>query len=346
MRAVAHKWPLPVKADLAFLDVEVPDPVPGPRDLLVRIAAVSVNPRDTRIRATDKNLDGRPVILGFDASGIVEAVGPQVHLFKPGDAVFYAGVHNRQGTNAELHLVDERIVGPKPVSLSHAEAAALPLTALTAHEMLFDRLGIRPGERGTILIVGGSGGVSSMAVQMARRLTSLEVVGTASRPISEKWVRERGAHQVLNHGQPLEPQYAALGLAAPNYVFSIRGTGERWPELARLLAPQGKIGLIDDPETLDLRLIKAKSASVHWEAVFARPAFETPDMIRQHEILTEVSRLLDKGVLCPTPCRCFGTLCAANLRAAHAAIESGATMGKIVLARFGTKPFSQPDGAL
>ena len=337
MRAVGYtRKALPIEDPQSLLDLELPDPgPPRGRDLLVRVHAASVNPRDAKSRATMEASSEKPVILGYDASGVVEAVGPDCTLFRPGDAVYYAGVLNRPGSNAELQLVDERIVGRKPRTLDHAAAASLPLTALTAWEMLFDRMHIPQdeGSEGNVLmVIGGAGGVPSIAIQLARALTRVTVVATASRPESAAWVRQCGAHHVVDHARPLPPQVAALDAGPMPWIFSTHTTPDRWAEMATMLAPQGSIGLIDDPEPLDLRLLKFKSGTVHWEAMFTRPMFGTADMVRQHEILDRVAEMIDAGALRPTATQNYGALSAANLRRAHAAIESGRTMGKIVLA--------------
>jgi zinc-binding alcohol dehydrogenase family protein len=322
------------------VDLDLPEPGPPTgRDLLVRVRAVSVNPRDVKSRQAMRASPERPVVAGYDACGIVEAAGPEATLFRPGDAVFYAGVLNRPGSNAELQLVNERIVGRKPATLDHPAAASLPLTSLTAWEMLFDRLQIPLGEAAAgsaLLVIGGAGGVPSMALQFARMLTAVTVVATASRPESAAWVRQCGAHHVVDHGRPLPPQVEALGEAAGPmpWIFCTHTTPDRWAEMAAMIAPQGRIGLIDDPEPLDLRLIKFKSASVHWEAMFTRPMHNTPDMVRQHEILNEVAALVDAGRLRPTGTQDFGRISAETLRRAHAAIEAGRSVGKIVLHGF------------
>lgn len=339
MKAVGYlQHGLPISDPLALQDLEIPAPgAPTGRDLLVRVQAVSVNPRDIKSRKAIAAAPGKPVILGYDASGIVDAVGPAACLFRPGDAVFYAGVLDRQGSNAELQLVDERIVGRKPRGLGHAAAASLPLTALTAWEMLFDRLEIPRGGGGdaTLLIVGGAGGVPSIAIQLARRLTAATIVATASRPQSAAWVVARGAHHVANHAQPLAAQIAAIdGLPPVRWIFSTHTDAASWAEMAKIVAPQGRIGLIDDPEPLDLRLVKFKSVSIHWEAMFTRPMFATGDMVRQHEILGEIAGLVDSGAVVPTMAEDFGTIDAHNLRRAHTALEAGRTLGKIVLQGF------------
>jgi zinc-binding alcohol dehydrogenase family protein len=339
MKAIGYtEHGLPISDERALRDLDLPPPGPPTgRDLLVRVHAVSVNPRDVKSRLLTPASPEKPVVLGYDASGVVEAVGPEATLFRPGDAVFYAGVLNRQGSNAELQLVDERIVGRKPATLDHAAAASLPLTALTAWEMLFDRLAVPPGG-GTgeaLLVIGGAGGVPSVAIQLARKLTGVTVVATASRPESAAWVRDLGAQHVVDHSRPLAAQVAALeGLPPPRWVFSTHTDTASWAEMAKLIAPQGRIGLIDDPEPLDLRLMKFKSVSIHWEAMFTRPIFGTPDMLRQHEILDEVAALVDRGALRATATQSFGRIDAANLRRAHAAIEAGRVVGKIVLAGF------------
>ncbi|MGO3932674.1 zinc-binding alcohol dehydrogenase family protein [Rhodopseudomonas pseudopalustris] len=334
MKAVGYQQSLPIDDAAALLDIELSKPEPAGRDLLVAVKAVSVNPVDTKVRRRAAPPAGEFKVLGYDAAGVVEAVGPEVKLFKPGDQVFYAGSNQRSGTNAEFHLVDERIVGRKPASLDFAPAAALPLTAITAWELLFDRLKVQPGKSHdprTLLIIGGAGGVGSMLIQLARRLTGLTVVATASRPESRKWCLELGAHAVIDHSQKLPPQLAALALPPVALIASLTGTEQHFPALVEVLAPQGQIGLIDDPATLNPMLLKAKSASLHWEAMFARSTFQTDDMIAQHQLLNDVADLIDKGVLRTTLDQSFGTINAANLKRAHALIESGRAVGKIVL---------------
>ncbi|KQP02717.1 zinc-binding alcohol dehydrogenase family protein [Methylobacterium sp. Leaf93] len=334
MKAVGFYTSLPIEDDKALLDLDLPAPIPGPRDLLVRVRAVSVNPVDTKVRARAVPADGQPHVLGYDAAGIVEAVGAEASLFQPGDAVFYAGALGRQGTNAEFHCVDERIVGAKPATLSFAEAAALPLTAITAWEALFDRLDVRtpvPGAGNAVLIVGGAGGVGSIATQFARRLTDLTVVTTASRPETAAWSRDLGAHHVIDHTRPLGAEFAALGLGAPAFVFSTTNTDRHVAEIAELIAPQGRFALIDDPAVLDVVPFKRKSVSTHWEFMFTRSMFETADMAAQGRLLGEVARLVDAGTLKTTVAESFGPISAANLKRAHALIESGRAKGKLVL---------------
>jgi len=339
MRAIGTARPLPVSDAESLLDLDLPVPVPEGRDLLVEVRAVSVNPVDTKIRASATPPAGAPRILGWDAAGVVKAVGPEATRFRPGDAVFYAGDLTRPGTNAEMHRVDERIVGTKPASLSFAEAAALPLTAITAWEALFDRLEIRthrvPGAAPALLVVGGAGGVGSIAVQLARRLTDLTVIATASRPETRDWALGLGAHHVVDHSRPLAAEVAALGLGAPAFVFSTTQTDKHLAEIAELIAPQGRFALIDDPGALDVSLLKRKSVSLHWEFMFTRSMFGTADIAEQGALLDEVSRLVEAGTLRTTLGDRFGTINAANLRRAHALIESGTAKGKVVLEGFG-----------
>lgn len=338
MRAVGYTKSRPVTDPEALLDLTLPDPEPPRgRDLLVEVRAVSVNPVDAKVRLRADPV-GEPKVLGYDAAGIVRAIGPAVRLFRPGDAVFYAGSIARPGTNAELHLVDERIVGPKPEKLSFAEAAAVPLTAITAWEALFDRLEIPRGQPANparaVLIVGGAGGVGSIAVQLARKLTGLRVIATASRPETQAWAREMGAHDVIDHARDLAPQVKALGASVP-YVFVTTQTEQHWDAVCTILAPQGRVCLIDDPQhPPDVRKLKPKGGSLHWELMFTRPLFDTPDIEEQHRLLAAVSRMLDAGELRTTLAEQFGTINAENMRRAHAALEAGTTRGKIVLEGF------------
>ncbi|MFC7396851.1 zinc-binding alcohol dehydrogenase family protein [Chelatococcus sp. GCM10030263] len=340
MKAIGYHKSLPITDDEALVELDLPMPEPGPRDLRVAVKAVSVNPVDVKLRARAAPPAGSPRVLGFDAAGVVEAVGAEVTLFKPGDEVFYAGVMTRPGSNSEFHLVDERIAGPKPRSLSFAEAAALPLTAMTAWELLFDRLGVAYGRKtggGTLLIVNGAGGVGSILTQIARRLTGLTVVATASRPETIAWVEKMGADHVIDHRRPLDEELKAIGIPEVEYVAGLTATDAHLPAIAEALAPQGKLALIDDPKVLDIVPLKRKSISVHWELMFTRPMFQTPDMIEQHRILTEVAALVDAGVLRTTLTDDLGPITAANLRRAHALLESGRAIGKTVLAGFDTQ---------
>lgn len=337
MKAVGYRSNGPITAADALVDFECPTPEPGPHDLRVAVSAVSVNPVDVKLRTNMAPEAGETRILGFDAAGVVEAVGSAVTLFRPGDAVFYAGVLNRPGTNAEFHLVDERIVGPKPARLSFAEAAAMPLTAITAWELLFDRLGVTPGKpahAGTLLVIGGAGGVGSILIQLARRLTGLTVIATASRHETADWCRDLGAHHVIDHSRPLTEELARIGIPQVEMVASLTNTAQHYPAIVEALAPQGRLALIDDPGSLDIMPLKRKSASVHWEFMFTRPLFATADMIAQHRLLAEVSRLVDDGLLRTTLNEVFGPIDAATLTRAHAFIESGRARGKVVLMGF------------
>lgn len=335
MKAVGYQKPHPINSTDSLQDLTLPEPVAAGRDLLVEVKAVSVNPVDTKIRKSAAAPEGQPwKVLGWDASGIVKAVGPDVTLFQPGDRVWYAGSFTRPGTNSELHLVDERIVGRAPQSLDFAQAAALPLTAITAWEMLFDRLGIAPGKKPdgkTLLIIGASGGVGSIMTQLASRLTNLTVIGTAARPETQTWVKELGAHHVVDHGKPLAQELARIGFPAVDYIVSLNQTEAHLPQIVEAIAPQGKFGLIDDPATLDVMPFKRKSVSIHWEMMATRSLFATADMIGQHHLLNEVAALVDAGLVRTTLTERFGIINAANLKRAHALLESGRARGKLVL---------------
>jgi len=337
MKAVAYYQPLAIDHPEALLDIELPAPQAGPRDLLVEVRAISVNPVDTKIRSRVQPPAGEAKVLGWDVAGVVREVGEAVTLFRPGDRVWYAGALDRPGANSELHVVDERLVGRMPDSLAFAQAAALPLTAITAWELLFDRLAVPAGKRPdarTLLVVGAAGGVGSILVQLARRLTGLTVIGTASRPETQAWVLAQGAHHVIDHRQPLAEELARIGLPQVDLVASLNATDHHFAALAEVIAPQGKLALIDDPAQLDVGLLKRKSVSLHWEFMYTRSMFQTPDMIAQHRLLTDVAALVDDGVLRTTVAEHFGRIDAANLRRAHALLESGKSRGKIVLEGF------------
>src|ERR1700754_3932226 len=328
MKAVGYKKSLPVESADALIDFETAKPEPKGRDIRVAVKAISANPVDYKVRKRAAPPEGETKILGYDAAGIVDAVGPDVTLFKAGDDVFYAGSIQRQGTNSEFHLVDERIVGRKPKTLSFAQAAALPLTSITAWELLFDRLGAVPGKSvdpRTLLTIGGAGGVGSILIQLARRLTGLTIVATASRPETVKWCLDLGAHAVIDHAKPMKEQIEKLKLPPVALIASLTYTDQHYKALADLIAPQGKFGLIDDPPEFNVAVFKGKAISVHWESMFTRSSFQTPDMIGQHHLLN------DKGVLRTTMDQAFGTSNAASLKRAHALLESGKSRGKIVL---------------
>ena len=334
MKAIAYKHALPIKDEQSLIDVSLPDPIAKGHDLLVEVKAISVNPVDVKVRSSANPPDGEYKVIGWDAAGIVRAVGDAVTLFKPGDRVYYAGSIARPGTNSELHLVDEFITGHMPTSLDFAQAAALPLTAITAWELLFERLEVKADSKEAILIIGAAGGVGSILVQLARQLTGLTVIGTASRPQTQQWVRELGAHHVIDHSKPLSQELKNIGIENVKYVTSLNQTDQHFAEIVESIAPQGKLALIDDPVALDCRLLKRKSISLHWEFMFTRALFSTDDMHKQHELLNEVARLVDAGTLKTTIAEHFGTINAENLRRAHALLESNASKGKIVLEGF------------
>lgn len=337
MKAIAYYQSLPAEHPEALQDIQLPEPTPGPRDLLVQVHAISVNPVDSKIRRNVSPQPGEAKVLGWDAAGIVKAVGSEVSLFQPGDRVYYAGAIDRPGANSELHVVDERIVGHMPKSLPFAEAAALPLTAITAWELLFERLQISQGsaDQGqSLLIVGAAGGVGSILTQLARKLTGLTVIATASRPQTQAWVRELGAHHVIDHSQPLSAELKRIGIAQVTHVASLTQTDQHFDELVEALAPQGRLALIDDPAQLDVVKLKRKSLSLHWEFMYTRSLFQTADMLEQHRLLDRVAELIDAGTLKTTLGEHFGAINASNLRRAHALLESGTARGKIVLEGF------------
>ncbi|KAB2714892.1 zinc-binding alcohol dehydrogenase family protein [Brucella intermedia] len=334
MKAVAYQNAGKLDRADSLVDVTLDKPVAAGRDLLVQVEAISVNPVDYKIRSGVSPDAGQWKVLGWDAVGTVVETGDQVRDFKPGDRVWYAGSLTRPGANSEFHLIDERIVGRKPASLSNSEAAALPLTSITAWEMLFDRLDVRrpvAGAANAILIIGGAGGVGSIAIQLARALTDLTVIATASRPETQDWVKQLGAHHVIDHRKPLAEQVEALGIGAPAFVFSTTQTPDHLSEIVRLIAPQGRFGLIDDPDKLDIMPFKRKSVSVHWELMFTRPIYQTADMAEQGRLLNEVAKLVDEGKIRTTLTEVLSPISAANLKAAHSVLESGKAKGKIVL---------------
>lgn len=337
MKAIAYYQSLPINDPQSLQDIELPEPVAGPKDLLVEVRAISVNPVDTKVRQNVQPEGGAAKVLGWDVAGVVKAVGNEVTLFKAGDKVFYAGSIARAGGNSELHVVDERIVGHMPKTLGFAEAAALPLTAITAWELLFDRLQIKESEADlgqTLLIVGAAGGVGSILTQLASQLTGLKVIGTASRPQTADWVRGLGADLVVDHSQPLSEVLKKAGQAQVTHVASLTQTDQHLDQLVETLAPQGKLALIDDPKSLDVTKLKRKSLSLHWEFMYTRSLFETADMLEQHKLLNRVAGLIDAGTLKTTVGEHFGVINAENLRRAHALLESGKAKGKIVLEGF------------
>lgn len=333
MKAVGHYQYLPIEHPESLVDVQVEAPKPQGRDLLVEVRAISVNPVDTKRRAAGA-MPGELKILGWDAAGVVKAVGNQVALFKPGDEVYYAGSNQRPGTNSELHLVDERIVGPKPVKLSFAEAAALPLTTITAWEGLFERLGISKSganEGRRLLILGGAGGVGSIAIQLAKKLARLHVTASASRPESIAWVKQLGADATVDHTKPLPEQMSREA----DYVFICTSTDPVFPVLPRLVAPQGRIcSIVRTTKPVELAPLQEKSLTFSWEGMFTRSTFQTPDMQAQHELLEAAARHVDAGTLVTTFKENLGKICAERLKLAHQRIEQGHVIGKLVLEGF------------
>ncbi|SIT43415.1 conserved hypothetical protein [Paraburkholderia piptadeniae] len=338
MKAVGLTRYLPIDNPESLVDIEIDKPQPTSHDILVKVEAISVNPVDYKVRAPKDTVEKTPRVLGWDAAGIVEAVGPDVTLFKAGDPVFYAGSITRPGANSEFHLVDERIVGRKPASLDFTQAAALPLTAITAWEALFDRLGVSPqgADVGkSVLIIGGAGGVGSIGIQLAKQLAKLTVIATASRPESAKWASGLGADHIVDHFGDMPAQLKQLGFEQVDYVLMFNDTDRHFPAAAAVIKPQGGIAtIVENAKPVPIELLKAKSAAFHWEFMFTRSMFGTPDMIEQHKLLTEVARLIDAGTLRTTVGENLGTINAENLRRAHKLLEQGRAIGKLVLSGF------------
>ncbi|WP_297575428.1 zinc-binding alcohol dehydrogenase family protein [uncultured Deefgea sp.] len=335
MKAVAYQTAHSLGASATLQDIELADPTPTGRDVMVAVKAISVNPVDTKVRQGASAAAGEWKILGWDAAGIVQAVGPEVTLFQPGDRVWYAGDISRQGSNAELQLVDERIVGKMPNSLDFAAAAALPLTSITAWEMLFDRLKIAKDsaqKTQQLLIIGAAGGVGSIMIQLARQLTGITIIATASRPETQAWVKELGAHHVIDHNKVISEELKRIGFDQVSHIVSLNQTDSHFAQIVASIAPQGQFGLIDDPAPIDINLLKRKSVSLHWELMFTRSLFQTSDMIAQHHLLNEVASLVDAGLIRSTVNENLGPINAANLLRAHALLESGQARGKMVLA--------------
>jgi len=341
MKAVGYSKSLPINDPESLTEIELPQPIATGRDLLVKVKAIAVNPVDYKIRQKIPPDGGDYKVLGWDAVGEVIATGKAATQFKPGDVIYYAGDLNRQGSNAEYQLVDERLVGTKPKSLSDAEAAALPLTAITAWEMLFEHLSIQQQSPDStkksdevILVVGAAGGVGSILLQLAKAITGATIIATASRESSQAWVRKLGAHHVVDHTKPLQPQIEALGIGQVTHVASLNSTDSYFESYTELLAPFGKIAMIDDPESLDVMKLKPKSQSLHIEFMFARSMFKAADMNEQGRLLNRVSDLVDQGYIQTTVGKDLGTIKADNLKTAHAELESGQSIGKIVLQGF------------
>lgn len=338
MKAIGYQTAGAITAPNALENITLAEPTATGFDLLVEIKAISVNPVDTKIRASSSAPAGEYKIIGWDAVGVVKAVGEKVSLFNVGDEVWYAGDISRSGSYAEYQLVDERIVGHKPKSLTYTQAAALPLTGITAWEILFDRLALPQDGSATdarILIIGAAGGVGSIITQLAVKLTGAEVIGTASRPESAAWVHKLGADAVIDHTKPLSQELANIGITDVTHVISLTQTDQHFDEIVQVLKPQGKLALIDDPKgPLDVMKLKRKSLSLHWELMFTRSLYQTEDMIAQHHLLNRLSALIDTGELQSTLGEHYGTINAQNLIKAHAQIESGKAIGKIVLEGF------------
>ena len=346
MKAVGYIKSLPISEAESLMDIELPMPIASGRDVLVQVRAIAVNPVDYKIRLNVPSANGEPKVIGWDAVGEVVATGELVSNFKTGDVVYYAGDLNRQGSNAEYQLVDERIVGFKPKSLSNAEAAALPLTTITAWELLFERLTIKQQKpvaiektNEVLLVTGAAGGVGSILIQLAKAITGATVIATASRESSIKWVKQLGADYVVDHTKPLAPQIAELvkheGIAPVSHIASLNGTEAYFDSYIELLAPFGKIALIDDPsEPLDVMKLKPKSQSIHFELMYTRSMFQTPDMAEQSKLLNRVAELIDTGYVKTTVGQNFGRISAVNLRTAHELLETGQAIGKVVLEDF------------
>ncbi|MCG9695441.1 zinc-binding alcohol dehydrogenase family protein [Shewanella sp. Isolate11] len=338
MKAIGYTIPGSIDAPQALVDIDLPMPKAAGHDLLVEVKAIAANPVDTKVRKSSAPTEGEYKVLGYDAVGVVTAVGDQVSLFQVGDEVWYAGDITRSGSNAEYQLVDERIVGHKPKSLSFADAAALPLTGITAWELLFDRLQLPQDGSATdarVLIIGAAGGVGSIITQLASKLTGATVIGTASRAQTADWVKELGADVVINHHQPLSQELAKQQIADVTHVISLTHTDQHFDEIVEILRPQGKIALIDDPkEPLDIMKLKRKSLSLHWELMFTRSMFQTQDMIKQHQLLDTLAELVDAGKIKTTVGEHYGQINAANLIRAHKTSETNTTIGKMVLEGF------------
>jgi len=335
MKAIGYQQSLPIENELSLQDIELETPTAHGHDILVEVKAVSVNPVDFKIRQAMPAADGEYKVIGWDATGVVKSVGENVSLFKPGDKVWYAGDITRSGSNAQFQLVDERIVGHMPSSLSYGEAAALPLTSITAWELLFDRLNVAKNDDSkSILVIGAAGGVGSIMVQLLKQRTKLNIIASASRPETISWLEDLGADTIVNHRNPLSEEFAAKNLSEVDYVVSLNNTEQHLPEIEKVVKPQGQFALIDDPETLNIMPFKNKSVSVHWELMFTRSLFKTDDMQEQHIILNNVATMIDQGQIKTTVGEHLGKINAANLRKAHQHLETQTAKGKVVLEGF------------
>lgn len=335
MKAIGYQKSLPIENELSLQDIELETPTAHGHDILVEVKAVSVNPVDFKIRQAMPAAEGEYKVIGWDATGVVKSVGENVSLFKPGDKVWYAGDITRSGSNAQFQLVDERIVGHMPSSLSYGEAAALPLTSITAWELLFDRLNVAKNDDSkSILVIGAAGGVGSIMVQLLKQRTKLNIIASASRAETISWLEDLGADTIVNHRNPLSEEFAAKNLSEVDYVVSLNNTEQHLPEIEKVVKPQGQFAFIDDPETLNIVPFKNKSVSVHWELMFTRSLFKTDDMQEQHVILNNVATMIDQGQIKTTVGEHLGKINAANLRKAHQHLESQTAKGKVVLEGF------------
>ncbi|EKY3193752.1 zinc-binding alcohol dehydrogenase family protein [Cronobacter turicensis] len=316
-----------------FIEITQPMPQPGEYDLLVEVKAVSINPVDTKVHASlQKNGLQEPRVLGWDASGVVTAIGSKVSGFKPGDEVYYAGDITRSGSNTSHQLIDSRIVGHKPRTLSWAAAAAIPLTALTAWEGLFERLAIQDaGEDKTLLIIGGAGGVGSLAIPFARLHSKVKIIATASREDSAQWCRDRGADLVVNY-RDLPGELAKEGVKYVDFIFILNDTDGHWAAVSQLIAPQGHIcSIVENAHPLDQDALKSKSAALHWEFMYTRSMYQTADMARQGEILNEVATLVDAGEVESALSETFHGLSVESISKAHQKVLEGHMRGKVVV---------------
>lgn len=335
MKAIAYNESLPIENVSSLQDIDLSTPKASGKDLLIEVKAISVNPVDFKIRQWQKPEKGQWKVLGWDATGIVKEVGAEVSLFKVGDEVWYAGDLTRAGSNAEYQLVDERIVGHKPKNLNFGDAAALPLTSLTAWELLFDRMQVdKDNPNKSILVIGAAGGVGSILVQLVKQLTQLNIIGTASRPETIDWLKGLGVDHVINHRNKLSEEMTKHALEGADYIVSLNATDQHFEEIVKIIKPQGRFGLIDDPKNINVMSFKKKAVSTHIELMFTRSMFQTADMIEQHNILNKVANLIDEGTIKTTVGEHFGKINAKNLRKAHALLESHKAKGKIVLEGF------------
>ncbi|WP_283680123.1 zinc-binding alcohol dehydrogenase family protein [Lentilactobacillus sp. Marseille-Q4993] len=338
MKAVGFKQHLPINNQASLIDFEEPIPQPNGHDLLVQVEGVSVNPVDTGVRRFGRGIRKTPKVIGWDAVGTVKKIGSEVTLFREGDKVFYAGDFKRAGSDSDYQLVDERIVGRAPTTLSNPEIVAMPLTSLTAWEALFEKLQINPNDRQvnshkTILIINGAGGVGSVATQLAK-LAGLRVIATASREETKKWVIAHGADLVANHRNNLVTEVHRLGVKNVDYILELNNIDQHWNEMADLIKPSGRVASItENKHPIDLKKMTKKRVTFAWEWMYSKSYYSTDDEITQHKILNHIADLLDNKKLKPTETKTLSPINAANLRRAHELVESGRMIGKVVLVR-------------